>query len=48
MNDKEREEFVCEYCGAELDETDEYHTTFRTCNEDCYMKMVGLSCSDFI
>ena len=48
MNDKEQEEFVCEYCGVELDETDEYHTTFRTCNEDCYMKMVGLSWSDFI
>lgn len=30
MNDKKREEFVCEYCRAELDETDEYHTTFRT------------------
>lgn len=48
MSDKEREEFVCEYCGTELDETDEYQTTFRTCNEDCYMKMVGLSWSDFI
>jgi len=48
LDDKEREEFVCEYCGTELDKTDEYHTTFRTCDEDCYMKMVGLSWSDFI
>ena len=48
LDDKEREEFVCDYCGTELDETDEYHTTFRTCDEDCYMKMVGLSWSDFI
>ncbi|UYL93843.1 hypothetical protein NIIg97_gp35 [Geobacillus phage vB_GthS_NIIg9.7] len=48
MSDKEREEFVCEHCGKELDENNEYHTTFRTCNEDCYMKMVGLSWGDFI
>lgn len=47
MNDK-REEFVCEYCGAELDENDEYHVTFGVCNENCYMKMVGLSWNDFI
>ena len=48
MSDKECEEFVCDYCGTELDETDEYHTTFHTCDKDCYMKMVGLSWSDFI
>jgi hypothetical protein len=43
-----QEEFVCENCGKELDENDEYHKTFRTCNENCYMEMVGLSWGDFI
>lgn len=48
MNDKKREEFVCEHCGKELDKNNEYHVTFRVCNENCYMEMVGLSWGDFI
>lgn len=45
----EREIPACEECGKKLDlENNEYHKIFRTCDQYCYMHMVGMSMSDFI
>lgn len=39
----------CQACGKKLDlENEEYHRDYGTCDEYCYMKLVGLSLDDFI
>jgi hypothetical protein len=44
------EEFsYCQGCFKKLDlKRDEYHRQWGTCDQWCYMKMVGLSMSDFL
>ena len=38
----------CEECGKELTIFDDYHRRWGTCNETCYLHLVGMSWSDFI
>jgi predicted RNA-binding Zn-ribbon protein involved in translation (DUF1610 family) len=39
----------CQSCGKKLDlENNDYHFTYGTCDQYCYMKVVGLSIDDFI
>jgi hypothetical protein len=43
------EEFqFCQECGKRLDLLDNYQLTWGTCDQYCYMHLVGLSISDFI
>ena len=46
--EKKNKSFLkCEYCGEVLDKFNLYHKTYRTCNSECHMYMVGMSWSDF-
>ena len=38
----------CQSCGRKLDLLDDYHLTWGTCNQYCYMDLVGLSIYDFV
>lgn len=43
------EEFsVCQECDKKLDLANEYHRTFRTCDVNCHMSLVGMSWRDFV
>lgn len=41
--DDEKENFICDYCGKDLDKNNEYHTRYGTCDKWCFADNVGVT-----